>query len=239
MSWSARVGLRLGGFTLDVALDGDAGVTALMGPNGSGKTTLLRVIAGAHPPDHATIVVGGEVLARTEAGVDRPMERRGVGYVPQGYGLFPHLGVLENVAFGLSTGARRRPRAERLERARAMLEELDAAALVGRPLRALSGGERQRVALARALVIEPSLLLLDEPLAALDVRRRRHVRAFLAAQLARWGRPAILVTHDVRDVAALDARVVILDEGRVVQRGSLEELRRAPVSELVAELVAP
>jgi len=239
VSWRASVALHVGTFELDVSIEGGEGVTAIMGPNGSGKTTLLRAIAGALPMERAHIAVGERLLARTSEGIDEPIEERAVGYVPQGYGLFPHLGVLANVAFGLSTGPRRRPRPERLTAARAMLERLDAGALADRAVATLSGGEKQRVALARALVIEPSLLLLDEPLAALDVRRRRQVRRFLAEQLSAWGRPALLVTHDVRDVAALDARLVVLDAGRVVQEGSLAELRASPASELVAELVAP
>ena len=239
MSWRASIRLRLGAFVLDVALDGGSGATAIMGPNGSGKTTLLRAIAGALPVERASVAVGERVLVETERGVDEPMERREVGYVPQGYGLFPHLDVLENVAFGLSTGARRRPRADRLAAARAMLASLDAEALADRPVGGLSGGEKQRVALARALVIEPALLLLDEPRASLAGRRRQAVRAFLAKRLAAWGRPALLVTHDVRDAIALDAQLVILDEGQVVQRGTVEALRANPASALVAELVAP
>ncbi len=239
MSWRASIALRLGTLGLDVELQGDSGVTAILGPNGSGKTTLLRAIAGAVPVTRASIAVGDRVLADTARGIDRPIEQRGVGYVPQGYGLFPHLRVLENVAFGLSTGGGRMSRSARSSVARAMLERLDAAELAERSVGELSGGEQQRVALARALVIEPSLLLLDEPLASLDVRRRQSVRGFLAEQLSRWGRPALLVTHDVRDVAALGARVVVLDEGRVVQQGTLQELRANPKSELVAELVLP
>lgn len=236
MSWRASIALKLGDFALDVSLEGGEGALALVGPNGSGKTTLLRAIAGAVPTERAEIRVGERVLASAERSL--PIEARGVGYVPQGYGLFPHLGVLDNVAFGLSTGARRLAPAERRAKARAILERLGAGALAERLVSELSGGEKQRVALARALVIEPALLLLDEPMAALDVRRRRSVRAFLAERLAQWGQPALIATHDARDAVALGARLVVLDGGSVVQQGTAAELRADPVNDFVAELLA-
>ncbi|HJL03588.1 MAG TPA: ATP-binding cassette domain-containing protein [Polyangiaceae bacterium LLY-WYZ-15_(1-7)] len=232
MAWSAAIRAELGAFMLDVELEGDARPLALVGPNGSGKTTLLRALAGAVRPRAGTIRVGDALLFDEERGVDVPMERRRVGYVPQGYGLFPHLDALGNVAFGLRLGRRERER-----RARAMLEELGCGGLARRPVGRLSGGERQRVALARALVLEPGLLLLDEPLAALDAIHRRAVRRLLAERLRAYGRPAILTTHDARDIAALGARVAVLEGGRVVQEGELEALRAAPANEFVAELV--
>ncbi len=238
MSWQITLSLDVGDFTLAVELQGEGGAVAVVGPNGSGKTTLLRAIAGAVPTESAEIRIGERVLASSERSIARPIEERSVGYVPQGYGLFPHLSVLDNVAFGLSTGSRRLPRGERRAKARAMLERLGAAELEKRSVGELSGGEQQRVALARALVIEPSLLLLDEPMAALDVRHRRAVRAFLAERLERWGRPALIATHDVRDAVALGARLVVLDEGRVVQQGTVDEVRAAPANDFVAELLA-
>lgn len=237
MSWRAAIKARLGAFTLDVQLGGGSGVMALVGPNGSGKSTCLRALVGAINPDVAHIVVGDAVLADTAAGVELPIERRRVGYMPQGYGLFPHLSALDNVAFGLSLGARRQPRADRRSAARRMLTELGGAALAERRVSRLSGGEQQRVALARALVLEPELLLLDEPLAALDATARRAVRRFLAERLAAYGRPTVWVTHDVRDVVALDAEVCVLESGRVVQRGPVEALRAAPATAFVAEFV--
>lgn len=236
--WRATIQARLGAFSLDVQLDGGAGVLALIGPNGSGKSTCLRALAGAIEPDVAEIVVEERVLASATAGVAVPMEQRRVGYVPQGYGLFPHLSALDNVAFGLSLGPRRQPKAARRAAARRMLEALDGAALADRRVSGLSGGEQQRVALARALVIEPEMLLLDEPLAALDATARGAVRRFLAQRLPEYGRPTVLVTHDVRDVVALGAEVCALDGGRVVQRGSIEALRAAPATPFIAEFVA-
>lgn len=238
MSWRAAVRTRVGSFDLDVSLEGSDGPLALVGPNGSGKTTLLRVLAGALDPDEAEVEVSGRVLLSTARGVKVPIDARGVGYVPQRFRLFPHLSALDNVAFGLSTGPRRLPRAERHARAQRLLEELGCGDLAGRGPRKLSGGERQRVALARAIAVDPSLLLLDEPMAALDASARRSVRRFLSEWLRGASRPTVLVTHDVRDVAALDAPVCVIEGGRVVQRGRLAELRAAPATEFVAELVS-
>ena len=231
MTWAARLRVRRGDFLLDVDLEGPAGPLVLVGPNGSGKTTLLRALAGAVRPDDGAIRVGGRVLL--DASTDVPIEEREVGYVPQGYGLFPHLSVRDNVAFGLA--ARGVPPSERSERVARILDDLGCGGLIDRSPRTLSGGEQQRVALARALVLAPRLLLLDEPLAALDATTRRAVRSFLAARLHAFEGPSLLVTHDARDAAALDAEVVVLEGGRVVQRGSLESLRAAPATDFVAE----
>ena len=271
--WRASVRASVGEFRLDVELQSEGQIVALVGPNGSGKTTFLRALAGAIAPDAAEIIVGDQVLESSTRGIRLPMERRGVGYVPQGYGLFPHLNVLENVAFGLDEttlgrGWRARASAESMGRgwlvranaaslgrgrlarascsshqtprehkALSILHDLDCAHLASRRVHDLSGGERQRVALARALVLEPQMLLLDEPLAALDVSNRRAVRGFLAERLAAFGGPTVLVTHDVRDVEAFAAVVVVVESGRVVQRGALDSLRRAPATEFVAEFV--
>ncbi|MEM1349104.1 MAG: ABC transporter ATP-binding protein [Myxococcota bacterium] len=237
-AWAATVCARVGAFSLDVSLHGSSGVVAVIGPNGSGKTTLLRALAGALDVDSAEVVVEGVVLEHTQRGVRVPIQARRVGYVPQGYGLFAHLDVADNVAFGLSAGAHRVARVERRRRAMSMLEELGCAELGDRRVGELSGGERQRVALARALVIQPRVLLLDEPLAALDVSVRRAVRAFLAERLERIHAPCVLVTHDVRDVEALAQRVVVLEAGRVAQVGTLEELRSAPANGFVEEFVS-
>lgn len=227
----------MGRLSLDVAIDGGSGPLVIIGPNGSGKTTLLRIIAGAAPSrgQDGEIVVDGECLYSRDERIDVPSEGRNVGYVPQGYGLFPHLDVVDNVAFGLSLGARRVSRAVRRRRAVSLLNDLGCAHVRDRWPRALSGGEQQRVALARALVLEPRLLLLDEPLSALDVRSRRSVRRFLVERLQRFGRPCVVVTHDVRDVAAFGADVCVIEEGRVVQRGDFEALRSSPATAFVAE----
>ncbi|MEM7155962.1 MAG: ABC transporter ATP-binding protein [Myxococcota bacterium] len=237
-TWTAELRAQVGALSLDVSLDGDAGTAVLVGPNGAGKTTLLRILAGATTPGAGRIEVAGRVLYDTQAGIDLAPERRRVGYVPQGYGLFAHLSALDNVAFGLAHGPRRLgTRAHRRDRAMQMLEELDCARLASSHPVALSGGERQRVALARALVVEPELLLLDEPLSALDVASRRATRAFLVEHLRARGKPALVVTHDVRDLRALGASVFVLEGGRIVQRGTAEELSADPKSEFVSELL--
>ena len=236
MNWQARVHARAGSFVLGATVAGDGAPVALIGPNGSGKTTLLRVISGGHPPIAGRIRVGGRVLYDSDEGIRLAPELRRIGYVPQGYGLFPHLNVLENVAFGLSAARPRPPRGERRAAAAALLGEMDCDQLAQRLPATLSGGEKQRVALARALLAEPGLLLLDEPLAALDAANRRDIRRFLAGHLATRGTPALVVTHDVRDVHALGApSVYALEGGSVVQNGPPEALAANPATDFVRE----
>jgi ABC-type sulfate/molybdate transport systems ATPase subunit len=225
------VRLRLGTLDLEVEISGAEAPVALIGPNGSGKTTLLRTIAGAHRPDAGSVRLGDAVVFDSAAGIDVPPDERHVGYVPQGYGLFPHLSVVDNVAFGLMP---RVPRDERRETARRLLERMGCAELAGRQPTTLSGGERQRVALARALTVEPRLLLLDEPLAALDARSRKSMRSYLVEHLGERRGPALVVSHDARDVLALGADVHVLEDGGIVQRGPAGELAGAPATEFVA-----
>ncbi len=239
MSWSFELRARAGEFQLDVQLEGDARTLALMGPNGAGKTTLLRLLAGATRPDAGRFAVEGRTLIDAAADLCLPPEARRIGYVPQGYRLFPHLDVLANVAFGLSLGHRRLPRGARNERAAALLDELGCAGLAERLPSELSGGERQRVALARALVVGPELLLLDEPLSAIDWSARKDLRRFLAEHLARRPHPTFVATHDLRDALALDADIVVLEAGRVAQRGSAAALAAAPATAFIAELCEP
>ena len=224
------VALTRGRFVLDVALRVD-GVVAILGPNGSGKTTLLRAVLGAERPGRGRIALGGRILFDAEADLDLPAEARSIAYVPQGYGLFPHLSALDNVLFGMDGR-----KSEKIERARALLDELALAEVASRKPSALSGGERQRVALARALASDPALLLLDEPMAALDAATRPRVRRFLAARLAASGLPALVVTHDPSDARALASEVVVLENGRVAQRGTPDELAARPATELVAAM---
>lgn len=237
VSWSASVRARVGDLDLDLSIGGGDAPLALVGPNGSGKTSLLRIIAGLHAPDAGSIEVSGAPVYDDAAGVDVPSEFRRVGYLPQGYGLFPHLSVLDNVAFGLSTGPGRLEPQARRQAAWAALRDLSCTHLAERFPRRLSGGEQQRVALARAIVVRPRLLLLDEPLAALDATARRSVRTFLARHLGELGAPTLMTTHDVRDVRAIDAYVYVLETGRIVQHGRLEALRAAPATDFVAEFL--
>jgi ABC-type sulfate/molybdate transport systems ATPase subunit len=231
MSWHVAVRMRLGTLDLDVELRSGETPVALIGPNGSGKTTLLRTIAGAYRPASGFVEIAGSRVFDAAAGIDLAPERRGVGYVPQGYGLFPHLSALENVAFAWI--ARAAPRPERREAALRVMERMGCAHLAARSTGGLSGGEQQRVALARALASEPKLLLLDEPLAALDAPARRALRLYLASHLAER-RPALVVSHEARDVRALGAEVHVLEGGRIVQSGTADALAKAPASEFVA-----
>jgi molybdate transport system ATP-binding protein len=209
-------------------------VVALVGPSGAGKTTVLRAVAGLHRPDRGRIACGGEVwFARGDGGdgggaraIDLAPERRSVGYVPQHHALFPHLTVEENVAF---SGADAVIVASLL--ARLGIAELAAV----RPAQ-LSGGERQRVALARALARQPQVLLLDEPLAALDAHTRRVVRDELAAELRGVAIPTLLVTHDFADAAALADRVAVLVDGTLRQLATPAELLSAPADRFVVAL---
>lgn len=236
--WMATIRGQLGRLNLDVTLESKGGVLALIGPNGSGKTTVLRAIAGAISGLDAEIEVGGETLQSFRKSIWLEPEQRRLGYVPQGYGLFENLNVLENVAFGLGLAPRKIDRKDAHERARKLLEEMGIAELEGRRVKRLSGGEKQRVALARALIIEPRLLLLDEPLAALDVETRKTTREFLKSRLSAQERPVLMVTHDSRDIDP-EAHVVVLDRGRVVQEGTLEELNRAPCNGFVRAFLDP
>lgn len=224
---------RLRDITLRVDLSFGPGVTALVGPSGAGKTTLLRLAAGLTRPDQGIIRLGGELLDDAARRFHLPPGRRGVSVVFQEYALFPHLSVAENVAYGLR--ARRVAGPERRRRVAEMLDRLGIGALAGeRPAR-LSGGQRQRVALARALVLDPRALLLDEPLAALDVQTRASVRHELRAMLTGLPIPTLLVTHDYADALVFRERIVIMDAGQVVQDGSHAGLLTHPRTRFVAD----
>jgi molybdate transport system ATP-binding protein len=210
-------------FALRVELSVEREVLALVGPSGAGKTTLLRAIAGLAPAS-GTIAVDGRTWLDTARAIDVPAEDRSVGMVFQDYALFPHLSVRSNVAFG------------RDARVAGLLERFGIAHLANAKPRELSGGEGQRVALARALARNPAVLLLDEPLAALDAHTRDVVRAELHELLGRAERPAIVVTHDFEDAAALADRVGVLVDGRLRQVGPASELVAAPTDEFVATL---
>ncbi len=229
-SLSVRLCGNVGALTFDVAFELTCSPLVVIGPNGAGKTTLLRVLAGARSGFEGSIVLGGRTLFDAARGVDVPPEERRVGYVPQGFGLFPHMTVAENVAFGF-----RGARSTAKERARAVLARFGALAWADRLPAELSGGQAQRVALARAFAGEPELLLLDEPLSALDARARRDLRRELASYLGGCATPAVLTSHDARDVWALGGTVLVLEEGRIVARGSAAELRATPTTDFVAE----
>jgi ABC-type sulfate/molybdate transport systems ATPase subunit len=203
---------------------GEERTFALVGPSGAGKTTVLRAISGLLAPDEGRIAAAGEVWLDTRRGVDLPPERRRVGYLFQEYALFPHLDVHANVRFGAA------PRTDVAE----LLERFRIAHLRHARVTDLSGGERQRVALARALARDPAVLLLDEPLAALDAHTRVTVRAELHEVLAVLAIPTVLVTHDFEDAASLADEVGVIVEGRVLQVDTAAGLVAAPASPFVA-----
>jgi molybdate transport system ATP-binding protein len=236
VSLEARVALTLGRLELEVELAVATGeLVVLLGPNGAGKTTLLRAIAGLVPLEAGRVVLDGEVLEDTAAGTWMPTEERPIGFVFQDYLLFPHLSALENVAFGLR--ARGLAKAEARKRASSWLEWVGLAAYAGSRPRALSGGQAQRVALARAMVSDPRLLLLDEPLAALDAATRTEVRRDLRRHLASFDGTRLLVTHDPLEAMALADRLIVLEDGRITQTGNPAEVSAQPRSRYVAELV--
>ncbi|MGH3874606.1 MAG: sulfate/molybdate ABC transporter ATP-binding protein [Pseudonocardiaceae bacterium] len=228
-----EVTVRRGDFDLNATVQvGPGEVVAVLGRNGSGKSTLLAAVAGQLRPDTGRIVLDGRVLTDTAAGVQLAPHRRRIGLLAQEPLLFPHLSVLDNVAFGPRAGGRRRPQA----RAAALrhLTEVDAAQFAQRRPRRLSGGQAQRIALARALAADPDLLLLDEPLSAVDVELAPALRSLLRTVLA--DRLALIVTHQVIDALVLADRVVVLDGGRVVEQGPTREVLTRPRSAFAARL---
>ena len=232
----ADVVLRLGQLDLEVAVDvADGEVVAIVGPNGAGKSTFLRAVAGLEPIDAGRIAVDDRVLDDPAAGVLVPTADRPIGLVFQDHLLFPRLSALDNVGFGLE--ARGMRRAEARSRARALLDRVGLADQAGARPAALSGGQSQRVALARALATEPRVLMLDEPLAALDARTRPHTRAELRRHLATFPGARLLVTHDPLDALVLADRLVVLEGGRVTQAGTTADVARRPRSSYVAQLV--
>jgi molybdate transport system ATP-binding protein len=233
---AAAVRLGLGDLDLDVEVEvADGEVVAVLGPNGAGKTTLLRAVAGLVPLDAGRVAVDGRVLDDPAAGTFVPTADRPIGVVFQDYLLFPRMTAQDNVAFGLR--ARGVGKAAARERAAALLDRVGLAGQARSRPRALSGGQAQRVALARALATEPRVLLLDEPLAALDASARLHVRAELRHQLASFPGARLLVTHDPVDALVLADRLVVVEAGRVTQRGTTSDVARRPRTPYVAELV--
>lgn len=205
-------------------------VVALVGPSGCGKSTTLRLVSGLEQPDGGRVLLDGVDASR------RPVERRNVGYVPQSYALFPHLDVAANVGFGLR--ARRVARDERRQLVEAALRLTRIEKLADRFPAELSGGQCQRVALARALAIEPRVLLLDEPLAALDPQLRADLRRQLADTVRASGRATLFVTHDQSEALALADRVAVLRDGRLLQCATPNDLWRHPADPFVADFVA-
>jgi len=221
-----RLQLPLADFALDLSVELGGRVTAVMGASGSGKTSLLEAVAGLRKAARGKVVLAGEVLLDSAAGVCLPPERRRVGYVPQDAGLFPHLTALGNVGFGA------RGDAARIEQA---IDTLEIRGCLGRRPASLSGGERQRVALARALATEPRLLLLDEPLASLDAGLRERILPYLLRIRDDWRVPILYVTHNVGEALALADEVLLLAGGRVEAQGKPLGLLASPTLAREAE----
>ena len=219
-------------FLLDAAFDAPSGFTILFGASGAGKTTLLDCIAGLTVPDSGKILIGDRVLFDSSQRINIPLSRRRTGYVLQSLALFPHMTVTQNVAYGLAQVSD----AERKQRTTSMLDAFHIAHLADRSAREISGGEAQRVALARTLVTEPEVLLLDEPLAAIDFPTKSQI----IDDLRDWNRthrvPILYVTHSREEVFALGERVLVLDCGRILDYGTPHEVLSAPKLETVAQL---
>jgi molybdate transport system ATP-binding protein len=219
-------------FTLDVQFNVSPGFTILFGPSGSGKTTLLDCVAGLTTPDAGSIRIGERALFRSDPAINVPVWQRNVGYLLQDLALFPHLSVEQNVEYGLA----RLPQRTRKERAAAMLHEFRVDQLRERRPEQISGGERQRVALARALVTDPGVLLLDEPLSALDVATKSKILDDLRAWNQAHRIPILYVTHSREEVMALGERVLVIEHGRIIAQGTPHEVLTAPLQETVAQL---
>ena len=231
----AQLQLTRGTLELDADIEARAGETiALVGRNGAGKTTLLLALAGLVALERGRVVLDGEVLDDPSAGIHVLTEKRRVGLLFQDYLLFQHMSIVENVAFGLRVKDMRKRDARSL--AHEWLERMELAPYADQRPSSLSGGQAQRVALARALAADPRLLLLDEPLAAIDAMARAPLRRTLMAHLSQFEGSRIVVTHDPVEAVLLADRMVVLEGGRVVQSGTAEELRRQPRSPYVAEL---
>jgi len=219
-------------FVLEVEFQAAPGFTILFGASGAGKTTLLDCVAGLTRPDSGRIAIGGRVLFDSQPAVNVPVASRRVGYVFQDLAMFPHLTVEQNVEYGLA----HLPHSERRDRAASILRAFRIAHLARRSAREISGGESQRAALARTLVTDPAVLLLDEPLAALDAPTKTKIIDDLREWNGAHRIPILYVTHSREEVFALGERVIVLDAGRIVAQGTPHEVMTAPQKETVAQL---
>ncbi len=235
MTLIADIELTVGALRLAVDLEVGDDVVAVVGPNGAGKTTLLRALAGLEPVERGRVVIDDTVVEDAATGVRLPPEARQVAMVFQEHRLFANMTALDNVAFGLR--ARGVARADARRRAGDWLERVGVSAVAGRRPRHLSGGEAQRVALARAMVTEPRVLLLDEPLAAVDSSARTDLRHLLREELRRYPGSRLVVTHDPIEAASLADRLLVIEDGRVTQAGPLVDVTAHPRSPWVATMV--
>ena len=229
---------RVGALTIDVTLPPVTRTLVVIGPNGAGKSTLLSMLLGVKPVQAGRVSIGAEVLFDSTTGVSVPVEERRLAWVPQDSGLIPQRTVQQNFDFAVRCGATETAREQRRQHAARVIDQLDLGRLLNREVTTLSGGERQRVALARALCIGPRALLMDEPLAALDVTSRREMRTFLAGWLEQLPIPTLIVSHDADDARVLGQHLAVLEAGRLTQHGTWSELAAAPASNFVREFTS-
>lgn len=225
MSLSVTLKHAFAGFTLDASFDAPAGVTALFGRSGSGKTTLINAVAGLLRPDHGRITLGGQTLLDTSRGLSLPSHKRRIGYVFQEARLFPHLTVMQNLRYGAWFASAFAAKTDQQDQ---MIDMLGLAPLLHRRPAALSGGEKQRVAIGRALLSAPQLLLMDEPLAALDDARKAEILPYLEKLRDHTKTPILYVSHVMQEVARLATTLVVLDAGRVLRAGPLAAMLADP-----------
>ncbi len=232
----AQLKAERGNFVLDIELSVEPGETvALLGPNGAGKSTTLEALMGWQRITSGSIELGGRVLDDPASAVFVEPERRAIGVAFQDKLLFPHLSAIDNVAFGVVSQGHSKGESRRM--VRELVEALGLTSVADRPADELSGGQAQRVALGRALAINPELLLLDEPMAALDVTTRTAIRRLLRERLVAVEAPTILVTHDPTDASVLADRIIVIEDGKVTQVGTPAEIRRRPQTTYAADLV--
>lgn len=231
MDVTVRLKKNLEGFTLDVNWATQEGIAVIFGPSGSGKSMTLQVIAGFVAVDKGYIQVGEQVFLDSSASIDLPPQRREIGYLLQNYALFPHMTVRQNILYG------RRTSGQATGEFREMIALFQLEGLENRYPGALSGGQKQRVALARALMRKPRILLLDEPLAAVDIAVRKMIRTELKLLQRKLKIPMILITHDLGEALSLADKLIIYEQGRVVQEGDPIEIVKHPLNERVSELL--
>ncbi|MGH9715744.1 MAG: sulfate/molybdate ABC transporter ATP-binding protein [Candidatus Acidiferrales bacterium] len=234
MTLEVQISKRLPDFTLEVAFSAENAPLAILGPSGAGKSMLLRCIAGLERPERGRIVIGERVLLDTQTRVNVATRNRRVGLLFQHYALFPHRTVAENIAFAMLD----MPPDRRAQRVQTLLRRAHADELGHRYPRQLSGGEQQRAALARSLAIDPDVLLLDEPLSALDTHLRSQTESQLQELFAAYQRPTLLVTHNIEEAYRLSGKLLVLSRGRVAAYGDKEEVFRRPPTLEVARLTA-
>lgn len=230
---AVTINLMIENFHLQANFQAQDEIIAIFGPSGAGKSTTLRAIAGLITPQQGIIRLGQRTLFDAQKNINLPPQKRNLGYVPQNYALFPHLSIAENIAYGLLPHLRH----ARHQRTRELLELMQLADFAQRRPGELSGGQQQRVALARALAPNPAMLLMDEPLAALEESLRQKLRAELRTIPQRFNVPILLVTHNLSEANSLASQLVILDQGKMCQAGPKDEIMQRPTSPATARIV--